>query len=386
MKQYNNDEQSDVQPQEPKQSTFTQITEGARDIYRRLSGQKKGQYTQLPTTDDTDVDFKTTLEKSKNEGQTKGTYAILPQDDQGLDLEAEIEAMNRRAIIRTRRPQGETTSLMDQIVGTPNPPWPAMQQFKTQNEKNIRKSIARTDQAEKEERIKQGLSTPQTKPPRAPRTSKQQLAINNFGVLVSKSQEQQKESHYKSILQKAEPLIFKREMKRATKIVDEKVSGYTSKIAELEREKEVLMRRQAKLKPDVEKQAATTLQKAMRNKSARNALLYEREKKAYIEKATDKMERKIARAEKQISDLRLNINEQRPKGLRQAVKKLQDRRSEISTRGPIGINRDQKKEEFKRLNEQLEDYENVIIKRKTGPKVKGIIEQFGGAAYTPKKK
>jgi hypothetical protein len=38
MKQYNNDEQSDVQPQEPKQSTLTQIKEGARDIYRRLGG------------------------------------------------------------------------------------------------------------------------------------------------------------------------------------------------------------------------------------------------------------------------------------------------------------------------------------------------------------
>lgn len=44
-----------------------------------------------------------------------------------------------------------------------------------------------------------------------------------------------------------------------------------------------------------------------------------------------------------------------------------------------------KKTENKRLNTQIEDYENVIIKRKTGPNVKGIIDQFGGAAFTPKR-
>ena len=64
----------DVSPQEPKPSTLTQIKEGAKDIYRRLSGSKKGQYSRVPTTDD--ADFKTTLQKSKTEGQTKGTYAI----------------------------------------------------------------------------------------------------------------------------------------------------------------------------------------------------------------------------------------------------------------------------------------------------------------------
>jgi prefoldin subunit 5 len=39
-----------------------------------------------------------------------------------------------------------------------------------------------------------------------------------------------------SVLQEAEPLIFKREMKKATKIVDEKVSGYKSKISDLDKE------------------------------------------------------------------------------------------------------------------------------------------------------
>ncbi len=52
-----------------------------------------------------------------------------------------------------------------------------MQQFKTHNETNIRKSIARTDKAEREERIKQGLLTPPPKKQRPPRTPKQEIAI-----------------------------------------------------------------------------------------------------------------------------------------------------------------------------------------------------------------
>jgi hypothetical protein len=50
------------------------------------------------------------------------------------------------------------------------------------------------------------------------------------------------------------------------------------------------------------------------------------------------------------------------------------------------MGRDQKKEEINRLNTEIEHYENVIIPEKRGPKVRGIIEKFGGAAFTPKKK
>ena len=94
-----------------------------------------------------------------------------------------------------------------------------MQQFKTRNETNIRKSIARTDKTEREERIKQGLLTPPPKQTKQARTPKQQMIINKLGDMVAKSQEKQKESKYMSVLQDAEPLIFKREMKKATKIV-----------------------------------------------------------------------------------------------------------------------------------------------------------------------
>ena len=95
---------------------------------------------------------------------------------------------------------------MDQITNTPNPPWAAMQQFKAQNEINIRKSIARTDQTEREERIKQGLATP-TRPPRTP---KQKEAVSNFRQLIQKSSSKKKEKEYNETITEAEPLIKRR--------------------------------------------------------------------------------------------------------------------------------------------------------------------------------
>ena len=98
------------------------------------------------------------------------------------------------------------------------------------------------------------------------------------------------------------------------------------------------------------------------------------------------MESQIARVEKNISDLRSNINEQRPKGLRDAKKKLQDRRSELVSRLPH-MDRELKMQELRQINTNEAHYENVITKKKTGPKVQDKIEQFGGAASTtPKKK
>ena len=189
-------------------------------------------------------------------------------------------------------------------------------------------------------------------------------------------------------------------MKKATNIVNEKVSGYRSKISDLDKELTKLEKRKAKLKPVIENYSATTLQTAMRNKRARDTLKQTRTSKntaaTTIQKAMrgkitrnkiiNDYEDQISRAEQNISDLRLNINQQRPEGLRKAKKTLQDRKAELTTRGPVNMGRDQKKEEIRRLNTEIEHYENVITKGKTGPKVRGIIEQFGGAAYTPKKK
>jgi hypothetical protein len=68
--------------------------------------------------------------------------------------------------------------------------------------------------------------------------------------------------------------------------------------------------------------------------------------------------------------LRVNVNEQRPEGLRRAKKKLQDRKSEITMQGRTNMTRDQKKAETESLNKRLEHYENTIIKGKPGPKKK----------------
>ncbi len=96
--------------------------------------------------------------------------------------------------IKWQPKEPDVSSLID--AGVPPNDWPIMQEFKESNERNIRKSIARTDKAEREERIKQGLWTPPPKEPKTPtwnrpRTPKQKLVINYFGKLISKSQEEE---------------------------------------------------------------------------------------------------------------------------------------------------------------------------------------------------
>jgi hypothetical protein len=349
---------------EPKPSTLTQIKEGARDIYRRLSGQKKGEYSRVPTTDEADVDFKSTLERSKKEGQTHGTYAILSQDEPGIDFEKEMEAMTRNA--RTRRPRDETTNLMDQIVNTPNPQWPAMQQFKAQNEVNIRKSIARTDQAEREQRIKDGLATP-TRPPRTP---KQKEAVNNFRQLIEKSSLKKKEKEYNETITEAEPLIKRRILNSELKAVENEINEFLGREAQLKT-------RAAKIGPLVKNQSASQIQRAMKSKIARDTVKKRTQAIATIQgamrnriardKTIKHFEDQAARVENILSATRSNLNEQRPKGLRDAKKALQDRRSELVTRSK-NMNREQKKAEFKELNTTIQHYDNVIDKKKPGPK------------------
>jgi hypothetical protein len=213
-----------------------------------------------------------------------------------------------------------------------------MQQFKTQNETNIRKPerLARTDKAEREERMKQG-SPP--KKQKTPRTPKQQITINNFGALVARSQERQRGREYEAIIQEAEPLITGRETKRLHNFFGE-IESLSSQIASLETQG-------AELQPVIERHEATRLQTAVRGKIARNTLQKTRTSKntaaAAIQKtirgkiARNKIindyEDQVTRAEKQISDLRSNLNDQRPDGLRKAKKAFQDRKSDITTKG-----------------------------------------------------
>ena len=346
---YGTIQQSDIEPREQKTSALTQLTEGAKDIYRRLSGRKKGQYAQLPTAD---PDFKSTLESSKREGQTQGTYAILPQEE--MDFEAEFDAMNARRRAKNTQPRSETINLMDQIVNAPNPTWPAMQQFKTHNEKTIRKSIARTDQAEKEQRIKDGLATPTRAPrtpTRAPRTPKQEEAIKKFGNLIQKSSLKKKEKEFDETIQAAEPLIKRR-------ILNNELKDLQKEMDDLLGKEKQLKTRAAKIGPLVQHESASQIQRAIRSKIARNKAR---------NKAINQVEDQMTRVENRLSLTRSNLNEQRPEGLRKGLKKLQDRRSELVTRARA-MNRDQKKAESKELNATIQHYEDVIDKKKPGPK------------------
>ena len=69
-----------------------------------------------------------------------------------------------------------------------------------------------------------------------------------------------------------------------------------------------------------------------------------------------------------LRDTRANINEQRPAGLRKQIKGLQDRRSELVS-GARGMNREQKKEELRQINIKEDQYRDVIMPEKRGPKL-----------------
>ena len=205
-----------------------------------MSGQKKGDCSKVPT-DDYDIhdDFSTTLSKSKTRGQKQGTYAILPQEEldfnqEYINMTHEKELKDMMKSAKKKKIKTQEESLLD---------WPLMTEYKQRNEDNIRKSILRTDQAELEERIKQGLSTPPPKPqkpPKQPRTPKQQLAVNNFGQLVSGFTYSNIEKAFDSIIKDAEPLLLKREISRIKKQLEKKSDDYYSQIAALETRKAVL--------------------------------------------------------------------------------------------------------------------------------------------------
>ena len=263
-----------------------------------------------------------------------------------------------------------------------------MQQFKAQNEKNIRKSIARTDQAEREQRIKDGLATP-TRPPRTP---KQKEAVNKLRQLIQKSSSKKKEKEYNETIAEAEPLIKRRFLNKQLKDVEKEMDEILGSEARLKT-------RAAEIGPLVRNQSASQIQRAMRSRIARNTVKQTRITKNTAatkiqktirgniarNKIIKNLEDQVGKVENMISSTRSNLNEQRPEGLRKAKKALQDRRSELVTRSK-NMNREQKKAEFKELNTAEQHYNNVILKQKPGPKVRERIEQFEGAAFTPKKK
>ncbi len=113
-----------------------------------MSGQKKGDYSKVPTDDyDLHDAFSTTLSKSKTREQKQGTYAILPQEELDFDQEyinmtheKEIQDMMKSA--KKRKVETQEELLLDATD------WPLMTEYKQRNEDNIRKSVLRKDQAE----------------------------------------------------------------------------------------------------------------------------------------------------------------------------------------------------------------------------------------------
>ena len=298
LRTYGSIHHDDVAQQEPRPSTFTQIKEGVKGIYRRLSGQnkKKSHYQQILDDQSADGDFGSSLRASKKRGQQKGTFAIVNEPD--IDLEKELKKINAER--ERRRQSTHAESLLDTPVPT-NQPWPIMQEFRERNEENIRRSIARTDQEETEQRIRDGLMAPtrlnrgrpsrssrmaelddvyatriqklfrgrkarnQTRvsegleppritPPEPPLTPQRQLTINKFGQLVGRSQLKKKEGDD----------VFNKVFNKLKKTRN-KINEYSSQIADLNAQR-------AELQPVIENHDARTIQNAIRGKIARNAL------------------------------------------------------------------------------------------------------------------
>jgi len=151
---------------------------------------------------------------------------------------------------------------------------------------------------------------------------------------------------------------MKRILKSQKSELETKADEYAKQIAKLEKQK-------AKLEPVLKNLGATKIQKIMRGHMGRKQFMM-----------MNKLENEIQKTENMLDSTRKNINEQRPEGLRRKIKQLQDKKSDLITRQQ-GLTRDTKKEELKKVNQELQHYENIIMKRKPGPKVK---QQYEGMA------
>ena len=375
QKTYGSIQSVDVQPSEQQPSLLTNMKDKAKDLYRRLSGQKKGAYTRVPT-------------QNEEPTQTSGTYAAIPQQEPEIDLEAELEMMNRRA--RNRQSRDPQAAIVSQLLDQPQQQqaWPLMEQFQQRNERNIRDSIERTNIKEKETRILQGLTPRQKRKKDVTRnikqntnapeaiTPKQQNVIENLKKLVGGSMERKKANDFNKTEQQAARLIERRLFKNKK---EEVVGHITGRISELRDQISGLSTRAAQIQTrrehELDKNNAIIIQNAFRNKRARDE----------TGRRITNMENQLTRTESMLRDTRSNINEQRPAGLRKQIKGLQDRRSELVSRAR-GMDREQKKEELRQINIKEDQYKDVIIEKKRGPKVKELVEQYQGAAMTPPKK
>ena len=203
---------------------------------------------------------------------------------------------------------------------------------------------------------------------------KQIAAISNFGQLAQRSSLKKKEKEFNEIIQDAVPLIQSKKLNNELKSLQKEFDDILGRETQLKT-------KAAKIGPLVQNHSALQIQQAMRSKKARNAMKKARDTEATFKGVEDQM----TKVEKKVSYLHAYVNEQFPEGLRHAVKKLQDRRSELVNRSP-NMDRVLKVEELRKINQTEDHYKNITTKQKPGPKVQERVEQFGGAAYTPKKK
>ena len=154
-------------------------------------------------------------------GKIKAT--VKKQPGEKLDFYKEVQNVEDEIKKQSTPKKQETPT---KIIIPMKEEWTAMKRMKETNERNIRASIERTNEEERKKQISSDINAQvrflmegnlppppaiqPPPPPKPPRTPKQQLAINNFGKLVSKKQDQLKEAEYNSILQEADPLITKR--------------------------------------------------------------------------------------------------------------------------------------------------------------------------------
>jgi hypothetical protein len=141
---------------EPSESLLSSIGSKMKKTYKRLSGGgKEGTYAILPTEDD----FKTTLTKAK--ADTKGTFAIIPEEDE--------KPMKKR--------------------------WSMMERAKVVNEKNIRASIEQTDIKEAEKEAERNIALgikPKLKKPTKPQEAYSVIDFTNVGKRKSAAETIQK--------------------------------------------------------------------------------------------------------------------------------------------------------------------------------------------------
>jgi hypothetical protein len=120
-------DESDVQPEisTSTTSTLSSMKERAKKMYENIMGKSKSGYTQLSNVGE-DEDFTKTLEKSKAEGKKKGTYSLLPTDE-----EDDVQLIDKRRTKKTQ-PEDDAARLLN---FTPSTPIQTLTQTQTRRER-----------------------------------------------------------------------------------------------------------------------------------------------------------------------------------------------------------------------------------------------------------